>query len=307
MVAVIGSLFGILLPMERRVSVAQDSLEQANVGLEQTVAERTAELEQANHTLRSEFAERQGAEAALQKSEKRYRNLFESEPIAIREEDFSRVKAEIDALGIEDHEIFAAYLDEHPEFIKKCSDLIVLVDANIAAAKLHGFDDKAEFLRAVTKNPSDEFLEILKTVLVAIYRGQTLVEFETSVTPVIGSDRVVMARWSVAAGYEKTYARILLTSIDITARRQAEENLRQAQKMEAVGQLTGGVAHDFNNLLMVIGGNAEMLADASGDNAVFAKPIIRAVNRGAELTQRLLAFSRLFAPTALEASSDRVW
>jgi PAS domain S-box-containing protein len=82
---------------------------------------------------------------------------------------------------------------------------------------------------------------------------------------------------------------------DVTEQRRAEEQLRQAHKMEAVGQLTGGVAHDFNNLLAVISGNLELLAEAfKGDDAVgkHTSPALSAVRRGAALTQRLLAFSR---------------
>lgn len=72
----------------------------------------------------------------------------------------------------------------------------------------------------------------------------------------------------------------------------AEKRLLQAQRMEAIGQLTGGVAHDFNNLLAVIIGNAELLEDRLGDKDETLNAIFRAVTRGAELTQRLLAFSR---------------
>jgi PAS domain S-box-containing protein len=82
---------------------------------------------------------------------------------------------------------------------------------------------------------------------------------------------------------------------DITQRVEAEQQLRQAQKMEAVGQLTGGVAHDFNNLLTVIMGNADLLIEESGDDArmrVVAEMIQAAAGRGADLTHRLLAFSR---------------
>lgn len=92
------------------------------------------------------------------------------------------------------------------------------------------------------------------------------------------------------------------TSTNITEHRALEEQLIQAQKMETVGQLTGGVAHDFNNLLAVILGNAEMLAENflhtngqeqpafEGQNNIDA--VLRAAHRGAELTQQLLAFSR---------------
>ena len=79
---------------------------------------------------------------------------------------------------------------------------------------------------------------------------------------------------------------------DVTEKIRAEEQLRQAQKMEAVGQLTAGLAHDFNNLLAVIHGNAEFLEDQTGGEDESTQAILRASQRGAELTQRLLAFSR---------------
>lgn len=79
---------------------------------------------------------------------------------------------------------------------------------------------------------------------------------------------------------------------DITEITQTEARLRQAQKMEAVGQLTGGVAHDFNNLLSVIQGNAELLEEENPGQSDWIRAILRAAGRGAELTQRLLAYSR---------------
>jgi signal transduction histidine kinase/ActR/RegA family two-component response regulator len=75
----------------------------------------------------------------------------------------------------------------------------------------------------------------------------------------------------------------------------ADLQLRQAQKMEAVGQLTGGVAHDLNNILTVITGTIEILAEAVADRpemVAIAKMIDEAAARGADLTQRLLAFAR---------------
>jgi PAS domain S-box-containing protein len=83
---------------------------------------------------------------------------------------------------------------------------------------------------------------------------------------------------------------------DMTERREAEEQLRQAQKMEAVGQLTGGVAHDFNNLLTVIGGNIETIqrhlpAENEKAHRMLASAL-RGVDRASTLTRRLLAFSR---------------
>jgi PAS domain S-box-containing protein len=82
--------------------------------------------------------------------------------------------------------------------------------------------------------------------------------------------------------------------IDVTARKRAEEALRQSQRMEAIGQLTGGVAHDFNNLLMVISGAAERLRRTATDPGA-GRPlemISTAVKRGQNLTGHLLSFAR---------------
>jgi PAS domain S-box-containing protein len=83
---------------------------------------------------------------------------------------------------------------------------------------------------------------------------------------------------------------------DMTARRELEDHLRQAQKMDALGQLTGGIAHDFNNLLTVIGGNIETvgrrLQDGKADNAKFIERALGGVARAERLTRQLLAFAR---------------
>ncbi len=88
---------------------------------------------------------------------------------------------------------------------------------------------------------------------------------------------------------------IMATARDITEREAIEQQLRQAQKMEALGQLTGGVAHDFNNLLTAIIGNLELLTPRTGGDPVAARHVgaaQRAAESGARLTEQLLAFSR---------------
>lgn len=88
---------------------------------------------------------------------------------------------------------------------------------------------------------------------------------------------------------------ILRFSEDITNQKQIEDQLRQSQKMEAIGQLTGGVAHDFNNLLAVIVGNLDLLSQAGtsdSDKDELVQDALGAALSGAKLTRRLLAFAR---------------
>jgi PAS domain S-box-containing protein len=82
---------------------------------------------------------------------------------------------------------------------------------------------------------------------------------------------------------------------EVAAREKAQEQLRQAQKMETIGQLTGGVAHDFNNLLMAVMGNLDLLRKRLPDDPRLHRLIdgaLQGAERGASLTQRLLAFAR---------------
>ena len=85
------------------------------------------------------------------------------------------------------------------------------------------------------------------------------------------------------------------SQLDVSQRRESENTLRQAQKMEAIGQLTAGLAHDFNNLLHVMSGSLERLKSRRDDDAAFDRYLAAAsaaADRGAKLTRQLLAFAR---------------
>ena len=172
---------------------------------------------------------RKHAEHALRESEQRYRELFDQAPVAIRTENFSKVKARIDALEIDDTNVFAGYLEQHPNFVAECAKAIEVLDVNQAALRLHNADAEAVLKANVTQNLSTAALATLKDVLLAVHRGETSLEFETFVTRSDGSRREIEALWSVAPGYEQDYSHVLVISVDITERKRAENALRESE------------------------------------------------------------------------------
>jgi hypothetical protein len=129
-------------------------------------------------------------------------------------------------------------------------------------------------------------------------RSEPVEEFYRIVRP-DGSVRWIRDRSFPVQGPEGKPYRVAGIAEDITDRRELEEQLRQAHKMEALGRLAGGVAHDFNNLLTVIGGYSRTLLDGTPDDdpkRFQLEQILQASNRAAALTSQLLAFSRKQVP-----------
>ncbi len=110
-----------------------------------------------------------------------------------------------------------------------------------------------------------------------------------------GSRAIVVDRGYIYRDAEGRALRMVGSMLDISTQRLQEERQQQSQRLEAVGQLTGGVAHDFNNLLTVIIGHGELLAERLGGDPLgieMATTVLQAAERGAELTSRLLAVAR---------------
>jgi two-component system cell cycle sensor histidine kinase/response regulator CckA len=170
-------------------------------------------------------------------------------------------------------------------------DTLLFLAVNEAAVSSYGFT-RDEFLGMTIEEirPEEERPQLRETVQ-ALGRGR--VDAATRRHRKKDGTNIDVRILSNAIDFEGRAARLVLAE-DVTQQRVLEEQLRQAQKMEAVGNLAGGVAHDFNNILMVIRTCASLLLSRIPDEAL-REDVIRidnAADRAAKLTRELLAFSR---------------
>jgi two-component system, cell cycle sensor histidine kinase and response regulator CckA len=224
----------------------------------------------------TDITERKRAEEALRAAEEKYRSIFENAP----------------------------------EGIYQCTTEGRYISANPALARMFGFDSPQELIQTrnditnqeyVTPQSRADFVKELDA------RGEVRsFEYQAyrrdgSLIWVSASARAVRDAHGQIAYFEGTVQ-------DITERRELEQQLRQMQKIEAVGRLAGGVAHDFNNILMAISSYAELLyARIPKEDTLrrYVDEISKATDRAASLTQGLLAFSRkqVISPRVLDLNT----
>jgi PAS domain S-box-containing protein len=210
----------------------------------------------------TDITDRKHAHAALVQSERRYRAIFETTPVALLQQDWSGLKAALDELRAVHGNGLAAYLVAHPELIRHARSLVTIVDANDMAIRLFGAD-RGDLLGATV----DDLLEVgeptFHGALLAIARGETLYEGETEVRTRTGE--VVPILFGIAFPNEADgFDRVLAFAVDVTERNQAQEALLAAQaelahasRVSTLGELTASIAHEVNQPLAAIVTNAE--------------------------------------------------
>ena len=207
-----------------------------------------------------DISDRKRAEQALRQSEEKYRELFENATYGI----------------------FRSQLDG------------ALLDVNPALVAMLGYGSKEELLtrnlsRDLYDNPADR-----RSILDSYGPSGRVSGCEVNWRRKDGKIIVVRISGGAFRGQDGSFSHFEVIVEDITGRRSLEAQFRQAQKMEAVGLLAGGISHDYNNLLGVILGNADLLLETTptGAQQHYAEQIKKATRRAAELTRQLLAFSR---------------
>lgn len=246
-------------------------IEQQNAQLEARVRERTSALEAANARLAQANIEIDDIAGALRRSENRLQLIIDSIPALI------------------------AYVDRDD----------IYRFANKGYAEWFGLTKESITGRHIVDVFGEPFEQIRPYLKRAREGEQVSYEYARH----CADGRTVYARSVVVPELDGDGHTVgfFVMSIDITEQKANQAALVQAQKMEAVGQLTGGLAHDFNNLLTIIIGNLSALQQriGGGAGAEFVDPSLQAARRGAELIRRLLTFSRrqMLDPTAVEVGA----
>ncbi len=204
-----------------------------------------------------DISDRKLAELALRQSERKFQSLFRDSPIAMTIRD-SRERR--------------------------------IIQVNPAWERLTGWTAMEAFGR--TSAELGLYVRAADRDRVAAARSrQGIDEVQVDIKTKTGEVKTVQLRGNPLAGYDPDL--YIVMTVDITEQIRLETQLRHAQKLEAIGQLTGGIAHDFNNLLAVILGNLEALQkNLVGSERARLDKAILAAERGASLTRNLLAFAR---------------
>ncbi|MBV8051960.1 MAG: response regulator [Acidobacteriaceae bacterium] len=201
---------------------------------------------------------------------------------------------------------FRSLVTNAPYGICRCDAAGVLLSANPALVTILGYSSSSEL---IGRSLPTLYAESQQWFTAADYFRSSQ-RFTGLIAEWLRKDgSTIIARLSGRTIHdEKNTTFFELFAEDITERRTLEQQLRQAQKMEAVGRLAGGIAHDFNNLLMVISGYCEFLLERIGPDPAVRGPaqeIAKAAKRATSLTVQLLAFSRkqMLAPKLLDLNA----
>jgi two-component system, cell cycle sensor histidine kinase and response regulator CckA len=224
----------------------------------------------------TDITESKRSEEALRKTEQKYRNIFEN---AI-------------------------------EGIYQATPQGKYISANPALARMFGFDSPAELIAARTdvRNQQYDHPEMHEEFVSAMRRQGIVQNFEYQARRKDGKLIWVEENAHAVRDAQGRLTYFEGTLVDITERRELEQQLQQMQKIEAVGRLAGGVAHDFNNLLMAISSYAELLQLKFPGNTAAKKyldEIGKTIDRASSLTKGLLTFSRkqVVSPKVLDLNT----
>jgi len=167
-------------------------------------------------------------------SELRYRSIFETVPVSLWEQDFLAVYDMLEGLRSQGITDLSDYLEEHPEFLKRAVDTVVVLDVNDESMEIYKAKSKAELFSTIGSMFADESYQSFKDELLAIWEKKTIYNGETINKTLTGEPINVNVLYRIPENREE-FAHILVSISDITARKQAEEQVKhQVQNLAAL-------------------------------------------------------------------------
>lgn len=220
------------------------------------------------HMILNDVSLYRDAQRVLSQSEARYRLLFENSPVALWEQDFSRIKASLDELKAEGIADLEAYLTAHPAEVIKLWGLLRTLDVNRTAVELYEADSKEDLLNGLPIPRNVKHLNSFRDSLLAISRGESEFSTERTSQTLTGERIDVALHWALAPGFEASYEQVLVSQTDITRLKQMETELAQRELLyrTMLGNLPGILVmiYDHEMRYMLVEGEA---VDALGSSA----------------------------------------